>query len=163
LSSARFDDIATGCGLQFAVTQVAASEAMFLHDAETGEREKIDLLPYIERGILQTLTAESETEKLRFIELTLTLDDGEAESVAVAEARKYALATDDKKARNLIHRQGLKIELWSTCSVLRHWQAQCSVSEAELSSVVKRIFKRARYRPKPGHSDFIWWTTLYSK
>jgi predicted nucleic acid-binding protein len=136
---------------------------MFLHDAASGERERIDLQPFIENGMLETLAAESETEKLRYIELTLNLDDGEAESVAIAEARHFALATDDKKARKLILREGLKIELWSTCSLLRHWQSKCSVPEGDLSVVLKMIFARARYRPKSGHPDFIWWTTLSSK
>jgi predicted nucleic acid-binding protein len=163
LSSGRFEDIASGCGLHFAITQAAAREAMFLHDAESGERKRIDLQPFIEKGILETLAAESENEKLRYIELTLNLDDGEAESVAIAEARNFALATDDRKARNLIQREALKIELWSTCSLLQHWQRKCSVPDKDLKNVLANIFKRARYRPKFGHPDFDWWTNLSSK
>ncbi len=89
LSSGRFEDIASGCGLDFAITQAAAREAMFLHDAESGERKRIDLQPFIEKGILETLAAESENEKLRYIELTLNLDDGEAESVAIARSPEF--------------------------------------------------------------------------
>ncbi|MDB6067372.1 MAG: hypothetical protein JWR26_3580 [Pedosphaera sp.] len=160
LASGRFEDIASGCGLHFAIASVVAQESMYLHHTDSSEREIIDLQPLIQKGILETLTAQSENEKLRYIEFALHLDDGEAESVAIAEARQFALATDDKKARNLIQREGLKIELWSTCSLLQHWQAKCSIADEELKSVLTNIFTRARYRPKLGHPDFQWWTDL---
>jgi predicted nucleic acid-binding protein len=163
LASGRFEDIASGCGLRFAVATVVAQEAMYLHNAHSGEREMIEIKPLIEKGILETLAAESEDEKLRYIELALNLDDGEAESVAIAEARSFGLATDDRKARNLIQREKLKIELWSTCSLLQHWQGKCSVSDRELKSILANIFERARYRPKFGHPDFDWWIKLLPK
>jgi predicted nucleic acid-binding protein len=162
LASGRFEEIAGGCGRHFAITQAAAREAVFLRNSEFGGRERIDLQPFIEKGILRTLAAESESEKLRYIELTLSLDDGEAESIAIAEARNFALATDDRKARGLIQREGLKIELWSTCSLLQHWQGRCSVSDRDLKNVLANIFMRARYRPKSGQPDFDWWTKLSS-
>ena len=87
LASGRFEDIINGCGLAFAISQAVAREAMILHNAETNERERIDLQPFIAKGLLEVLAAKSEVEKLRFIELTMSLDDGEAESVAIAEAR----------------------------------------------------------------------------
>jgi predicted nucleic acid-binding protein len=100
---------------------------------------------------------------LRYIELALSLDDGEAESVAIAESRHFALATDDKKARRLIQNEGIKIELWSTCSLLQLWQNKCSVSDADMKIVIGSIFSRARYRPKGGHPDYDWWVGLLSK
>ena len=163
LASGRFEDVASRCDLRFAIASVVAQEAMYLHNADSGESEMIDLNPLIGKGILETLTAESEDEKLRYIELALNLDDGEAESVAIAEARNFALATDDKKARNLIKREGLKIELWSTCALLRHWQSKCSISDSDTNSVLTNIFSRARYRPKSGHPDYDWWMNISPK
>jgi predicted nucleic acid-binding protein len=160
LASERFEDIAQGCDLRFAIASVVAQESMYLHRVGSGEREIINLKPLIAKGLLETLTADSENEKLRYIELALNLDDGEAESVAIAEARNFALATDDRKARNLIQREGLKIVLWSTCSLLRQWQVKCSVPDEGLKPVLTNIFNRARYRPKLGHPDFHWWTEL---
>jgi len=162
LAGGRFEEMAGGCGLRFAITQAVAREAMVLHNVETGEREWIDLQVFIEKGILETLAADNEQEKLRFIELTLSLDDGEAESVAIAEARHFALATDARKARNLIEREGLKIELWSTCSLLQHWQRGCFVPDRDLKTVITNIASRARYRPKMGHPDYDWWMKLVS-
>ncbi|HZM05108.1 MAG TPA: hypothetical protein VFC44_19085 [Candidatus Saccharimonadales bacterium] len=163
LASGRFEDIAGGCDFRFAISSVVAEEALFLRNTESGEREKIDLRQIIERGIMEIVTVESETEKLRYIEIALELDDGEAESIAIAEVRNLALATDDKKARNIIERRGLKIELWSTCKLLRHWQNKCSISDNALRSVLTNISLRAKYHPKFGQPDFEWWTKLCTK
>jgi predicted nucleic acid-binding protein len=163
LASGRFNDIAKGCDFQFAIASVVVQEALFLHNAESGEREEIHLQQFIERGILEILTVETEAEKLRYIEMALDLDDGESESIAIAEARNFALATDDKKARNVIQRRRLKIELWSTCGLLQHWQSKCSIPDNDLSCVLANISIRAKYHPKFGHPDFEWWTKLHSK
>jgi predicted nucleic acid-binding protein len=163
LASGRFEDIANGCGFRFAIASIVAQEALFLRNVDSGEHEQIDLQHFIGRGILDVLTSENELEKLRYIEMTLDLDDGEAESIAIAEVRSLALATDDKKARSIIQRRGLKIELWSTCSLLQRWQSQCLIPDADMGSVLAKIFSRAKYRPKFGHPDFEWWAKLHSE
>ena len=101
-------------------------------------------------------------EQLRFVELTVDLDDGEAASIAIAEARDFGLATDDKKARALIQRRGVRIKLWSTFGLLRHWQAKAGISDGELGRALLNIANRARFRPKPGHPDFKWWSKVVS-
>ncbi len=159
----RFEDIARGCGFRFAIASVIVQEALFLINPDSGERERIDLQQISERGILEFLTLESEAEKLRYIEMALDLEDEEAESLAIAEARGHALATDDKKARNIFQHRGLKIELWSTCGLLRHWQGKCSISDDDLGRVLGNISSRAKYRPKLGHPDFDWWAKHTSK
>lgn len=83
--------------------------------------------------------------------------------MAIAESRHFALATADKKARKLIQNKGIKIELWSTCSLLQLWQTKCSIADADMKNVLEDIFRRARYRPKAGHPDFDWWTNILLK
>ena len=56
LASGRFEEIASGCGLSFAIASVVSRESMYLHNVDSGERETIDLKPLIEKGILETLT-----------------------------------------------------------------------------------------------------------
>jgi predicted nucleic acid-binding protein len=163
LASGRFEDLANGCGFRFAISAGVAQEALFLRNPDSVGREKINLERIVECGILEILTLESEAEKLRYIEIALDLDDGEAESVAIAECRHFALATDDKKARKVIQRRGMKIELWSTCALLQHWQSKCLVSDADMGRALANISSRAKYRPKFGHPDFEWWAKLLSK
>ncbi len=123
----------------------------------------IDLKPLANKGLLETVAAQGDHEKLRYIELASKLDDGEAESIAIAEARNFALATDDRKGRNLIQSEGLKIELWSTCSLLKLWQTKRAISNNDLKGVLATIYQRARYRPKSGHPDHEWWINMGSK
>lgn len=162
LASGRFEDIAQGCGLKFTVVQMVARETLYLRDAATGEHERVDLQPLVDRSLLEVLSIAGHVEQLRYIELATDLDDGEAASMAIAESRRYALATDDKKARALIQRKGLKIELWSTFALLRHWQAKEKIPDSELGMVLINISNRARFRPKPGQPDFAWWSKLCS-
>jgi predicted nucleic acid-binding protein len=163
LASGRFEDMANGCGFRFAISAGVAQEALYLRNPDSGQREKIDLQHFVECEILEIFALESEAEKLRYIEIALDLDDGEAESIAIAEARSFALATDDKKARSVIQRRGLKIELWSTCALLRHWQNKCLISDTDVGRALANIYGRAKYRPKLGHPDFEWWTRLLSE
>ena len=162
-ASGRFQEIATQCGFQFAISSIVSKEALFLRDEDSGERERINLGDFVDRGMLTILTVQSEAEQLRFIELAMSLDDGEAEAIAIAEKRKYALATDDRKARNVILRQGLQVEIWSTCKLIQHWQQKCSISEVEVGIALASISSRAKYRPKPGHADCDWWNKLCPK
>jgi predicted nucleic acid-binding protein len=162
-ASRRFEDIAIGCDFRFAIASGVAREVLYLRNPDSGEKEKIDLHSGVECGFLQILTLESDVEKARFIEMALDLDDGEAESMAIAETRGIALATDDRKARNIIARRGLTIELWSTCELLRRWQQKRAVSDAEIGAALREISRRAKYRPKFGHPDFDWWRNYLSQ
>jgi predicted nucleic acid-binding protein len=99
-----------------------------------------------------------QAEQIRFIELAVDLDDGEAASIAIAETRGFALATDDKKARALIQRKGVTIKLWSTLELLRHWHLKSGISDGELGGALLNIANRAKFRPKPGHPEFKWWS-----
>jgi predicted nucleic acid-binding protein len=158
LASGRFDDIAGGCDLRFAVVSEVAGETLYLRHAASGEHERIDLQVFVARGLLEVFKVNGRAEQLRFIELAVNLDDGEAASIAVAEARDFALATDDKKARAVIQRKGVRIKLWSTFELLRHWQAIAGISDGALGSVLENIADRAKFRPKPGHPEFKWWS-----
>jgi predicted nucleic acid-binding protein len=162
LGSGRFRDIAAGCGLEFAIVSTVSRETLYLHSLDPSVREQIDLQPLVKDGILKILDPENEQEKLRYIELALSLDDGEAESIAIAESRNCALATDDKKARRVIQNEKIKIEIWSTCSLLQLWQKKCSISDADMKNVLQNIVARARYHPKTGHPDYNWWASLFS-
>jgi len=162
LATGRFADIAGGCGLHFAVVSEVAGETLYLRDALPGEHETVDLQAFIARGLLAVFGIEGYAEQVRYIELAVELHDGEAASIAIAEARDFALATDDKKARAVIRRKGVKIKLWSTFELLRHWQAKVGISDAELGGVLMNVADRAKFRPKQGHPEFKWWSKAVS-
>ena len=158
LASGRFNDISSSCGFRFAVVSEVAREVLYVRNVLTGEHERIELQPFVTRGLLEIFTIKGEAEQLRFIELATDLDDGEAASIAIAEARGFALATDDRKARNLLQHKGVKVETWSTFELLRHWQTRAGIPDAQLGSVLLNIANCAKFRPKQGQAEFEWWT-----
>jgi predicted nucleic acid-binding protein len=160
LATGRFKEIAQGIGHELAISKAAASEALFLRDPETGEKEPIELKPYIDARLLDILTVETLEERTSYVAYAAELDDGEAMSIALAECRQLALATDDRKARRLISTQKLAIELWSTVDVLKRWQAERRIAVEEMQAVLNRISQRARYFPKPGQPERIWWDSI---
>jgi predicted nucleic acid-binding protein len=157
LGSGRFADIVREVSRPVAVSASAARETLSLRDAETGEREPIELRGYIASDLIQILDVETERERARYVAYAAELEDGEAMSLALAECRGISLATDDCKARRLINEQGLSIELWSTVDILKAWAKAGKVPAAEVRTTLRQISMRARYRPRETHPDWKWW------
>ncbi len=157
LGSGRFEDIVEKVGRPFAVSASAVREALYLRNADTGEREPIDLQPHFTAGRIQILDVQNEHELARYVAYASELDDGEAMSLALAECRGISLATDDRKARRLIANQALSVELWSTVDVLKVWEEAGSIPVTEMREALKQLTARARYRLKETHPDWAWW------
>ena len=87
LASGRFDDIASGCGLRFAVVSEVAGETLYLRDALSGEHKTVDLQAFIARGLLAVFGIEGYAEQVRYIELAVELHDGEAASIVLLRQR----------------------------------------------------------------------------
>ena len=160
LATGRFEEIAGGIGLKMAVAQRVAAEAIFLLRPDTGEREPIGLQQYIDAGLLSVLSLETDQERSLFVAYAAELDDGEAMSLALAECRHLALATDDRKARRLISEQHLSLELWSTVDILKRWEVERHITKDEMRRALELITARASFRLKPSHPDSGWWNSF---
>lgn len=157
LASGRFEDIARECGYQFVAATAACDEALFIRDAATGEPVLVDLAPYLTAGLLEKIDVETEDERASYVAYATLLDDGEAMSLALAEARHLLLATDDRKARALILRESINVELSSTVGVLQAWEKAAGIEKSEMSQILARLQKCARFTPPAGHPDRVWW------
>ena len=119
----------------------------------------IDLAPCFAAGLLEQVEVETEAERNAYIAYAAQrLDDGEAMSLALVLSRHLALATDDRRARLLIERENVSVELHSTVSVLQGWEARCQVPAAEMRRVLERIRNGARFSPRPTTADYAWWS-----
>jgi hypothetical protein len=135
-------------------------ESIFLRPADplAGAPEPIAVDEIIEENQLGVLVIESQTEEVLFVNYAAQLDDGEAMSLALAESRGFALATDDRKARRLFERSiGTSDRLWSTADLLRDWANLREVSPEKLRSVLHNIMTRANFFPGPNDPNFEWW------
>ncbi len=118
----------------------------------------VDLASYFDAGLLERIDVETEAERTAYIAYaSQRLDDGEAMSLALAESRHLALATDDRRARLLIEREHVPVELHSTVSVLREWGTLCQIPAEEMGQVLERIKNGARFTPRAGTADYAWW------
>jgi predicted nucleic acid-binding protein len=158
LGSGRFSDIARGIERQFAISKAAAKECLFLHDARTGDKEAVDLDAFVRTGELQILNVEGAMEQSLYVAYAVELDDGEAMSLALAQARRIALATDDRKARALVTKHAASIDLWSTPRILQEWQVKQGISPGQMRIVINEITNRCRFFLKPTHPDWNWWS-----
>ena len=157
IASGRFEDIAQTGGYQLMVAAAACAEVLSIRDAVSGETVPVSLEPHFAAGLLERIDVETENERAGYIAYAAQLDDGEAMSLALAEIRHLPLATDDRKARSLVVREGVKVELFSTVAVLQAWEQSAGISLREMRDVLTRIRKSARFYPAAGTPDSIWW------
>ncbi len=135
-------------------------ETLFLREEHDGVWGKVslDLGPDIQSGALSEvdrLNPEEVDMKVRF---AMQVDDGEAESLAVAYHRGWQLATDDRLAISLA--ESLDVPVLSTPGLLKAWATGAGVDATDLAGCVAAIERRARYWPGSGHPQYEWWMSV---
>lgn len=126
-------------------------------DAINQVKEKIELQPFIEAGLLKVVTIDSEIEAATYVNLATKIDDGEAITGAIAIHRNWAIAVDDKKARSSFQGDAPHLQLIYTLELVKHWVETVSPSVQEISQVLERIHKRGAYAPRSSHPLYSWW------
>jgi predicted nucleic acid-binding protein len=91
-----------------------------------------------------------------YVEFAADLDDGEAMALAIARARAWLLATDDRKARRRAVESGVSIV--TTPELMKRWADSSRVPAEEIRSALERIQARARFVPAPDFPEYEWWT-----
>ncbi|HYJ06797.1 MAG TPA: hypothetical protein VEX43_16795 [Chthoniobacterales bacterium] len=160
LATGCFEQLCGALDFEFVIARAAAEEALFLRDASTNENVVLDLTELVEKQLLSIVDVETDEERQRYIAYATELDDGEAMSLALAECRHIALATDDRKAIRLITEQKLPIDIWSTVGLLQEWQKKRSITKNEMRQILVAIRDRARFVPKRPPEDAAWWNSF---
>lgn len=120
----------------------------------------MDLEPWIQRGVLVEEALQGPEDERLFIQFAAALFDGEAEASALAVARGYTLATDDRKARRVVTRRQSAVRLTGTLELLRDWQLTAQALDAEAADALRRIAERASYQPRRTDPLYDWWKQL---
>lgn len=151
----EFSDAA---GVKFTVVLQAEREVGWLDPEGPGDpREELDLQPCFDRGELRRVTL-ADDELARFVALARELDDGEAATLTVAEARALAVATDDRKARRVLTTLSPQLEITGTAALLRSWSV--GRSEIEVRDCLRLIQRRASFLPPRNDPDGDWWRVM---
>ena len=119
------------------------------------ERERIDLALAIDEGLLEILDAETEGEKQELVRFAREIDDGEAQTCALARARNASVASDDRKVLRLLDRE--QIPAMQTAELLHEWAVRSRTGTAVVRDALRRVETLASFRPGAGTPLCDWW------
>lgn len=104
-------------------------------------------------GMIVRRTALTEAERVRFVLFASLVDDGEAQAIALAEARKLPLLSDDVLGLRLAASVG--VSTLTTLDLLVLWARDRG--SKEIRETCLRLRKRARYGVPRDHQHADWY------
>ena len=162
----RAAEIVSELPYAFAVVDVAQREAGEVRrgggSEDADEREAVDWQALIDASAVKVLTVAGEAELGTYVELAASLDDGEAATCAVAMRRGYAVATDDRKARNVLTAKSPQTRLYSTLDLLKQWCERRQLAAPAIQAVLRDLRERGRFLPPRGDPLKEWWDQFFS-
>lgn len=155
LASEYAEQILTTLQVTQIVPPAVAGEAIYLEGTQEGSaREAVNLSRLQAAGLLMVMPLDA-SELDVVVELAATVDDGEAEVIAIALARRMTMATDDRKARRIAEQRAASVV--STPELLYQWQLVGSIPDPHVRQALSSIERRSRYRPGANHPLHDWW------
>jgi predicted nucleic acid-binding protein len=163
LASDEVENILGVGARKFLICDAVAREVMCLRadglDADAFEMIRVDCL--VTAGVLKICSLESPLEESLYVNYAGLVGDGEAMSIAIAEARGYSIATDDRKARRVASEALLDVRrLFFTSDFIRQWADETMIADERLKTALLKIRKRASFFPPKSDPNFHWWMNL---
>ncbi len=164
VASTHVEEIVTSLQAHVAIaTYVQEQEVLSVGGSiqSLGNSKGITELEILERrGLLTYEAPQDEAELVNYVNYAAAFgDDGEAVTCAIAVARRWAIATDDRKPINFLRRTVPHIPVVTTLDIIKYWSEQAQSSAANLSMVLRNISTYGRYNPSRGHHLYAWWLT----
>jgi len=119
-----------------------------------------NLQSFVERGLIHTVSPDSEAEEISFVNFAVELDDGEAVTGAIAMHRHWGVATDDRKAQRVFARTNPGVQLLSTPELLKYWADTHNPPLEVVREALQNIQTHASYKPSATHSLHAWWRSI---
>jgi hypothetical protein len=121
-----------------------------------------DLSGMISSGMLTLCHPENQQELDRFTHYAaLFRSDGEAMCLAIAEQRKWVMATDDRKAIRIAQQAGVTVV--SCPELVKAWDDATGPNQAALNKVLRDIQVLAQFKPYPSLPHYQWWVDELAK
>jgi hypothetical protein len=144
---------------------VYEKEALWIYGGPADDvraiKEKIELQPFVEAGLLTIVEIASGLEAELRVTFEAALDPGESITGAIAVNRNWALVIDEKKARHLFNPEASHIQLIYALDLVKYWVDRHSPPAATISAVLRDIRYRALYEPGPTHPLNPWWVKYW--
>jgi predicted nucleic acid-binding protein len=163
LASGEAEPILTTLKNRWLICTAVKKETIYLR-TEEGDNplRAVSLDPLINSRLLEVCDIESEDEARLYVNYATNLDDGEAMSVALAVARGYTLATDERKARRIFLENGLREHLTCSSQIIREWSEAAAISPGRVKEALLEIMNGARFRPANNDDNRKWWDHICS-
>ena len=117
--------------------------------------ETIDVESLLEAGLIAECSVQSGDETQYYVEFAAVLDDGEAMALAIARARGWILATDDRKARRRAAEADVRVI--TTPELMKRSAERNALSAGEIRTALERIQLHARFVPARDFPEYEWW------
>jgi hypothetical protein len=122
----------------------------------------VDLSGLIASGLLTVCTPQSQQELDRFTHYAAMFrSDGEAMCLALAEVRKWVVATDDRRAIRVAKQAGLTVV--SCPKLVKTWAVATGPDQAALNRVLQDIRVLAQFTPNATMPEYQWWMNELAK
>jgi predicted nucleic acid-binding protein len=147
-------------GLSIYVAEAVLSEAQFVGEFQPDgsiTKVPIDFARLRAAQLVDSVKPDSEAEVADYVEFSMELDDGEAQSLAIAKHRGFTLLTDDRKAMRIASLPEVGVTVLTTPEVLRQWSEIDALNLARTPEVLSRIQALARFSPRKDSPGAEWW------
>jgi predicted nucleic acid-binding protein len=145
-------------GFVWHLPSAVVRETLYLRAADhegNPTAERIDVQELLHAGLIAECSVRSDDEMQHYVEFAADLDDGEAMALAIARARGWILATDDRKARR--RAAETKVQVVTTPELMRCSAERNALSAGEIQTALERIQRHARFVPAPDFPGYEWW------
>src|SRR5262245_2002234 len=161
LASGDVEAILRARGFSWQLPSAVQGEVQYVRQQDPAQPGKIvrvpaDLSGLIGSGVLTVCGPQNKQELDRFTHYaTLFRSDGESMCLALAEARGWVVATDDRRAIRVAQQAGLTV----VCGpqLVKAWADAASPDQATLIRVLQDIQMLAQFKPNPSMQEYQWW------
>jgi hypothetical protein len=167
LASGNAEAILRASGFTWQLPSAVQGEVQFRRQHDPAQPGKtinvpVDLSGMIASGLLTVCSPQSQQELDQFTQYaTIFRSDGEAMCLALAQERKWAVATDDRRAIRVSQQAGLTVV--SCPQLVKAWAVAAGPDQAALNKVLQDIQVLAQFTPNPTMPEYRWWADELAK
>jgi len=146
------------------ITDIVHSEAKTFKKLIGGvvKDEPMELDYFLENDLLFMQDLNDDAAAISFLELTSLhrLDNGEAQSIVIANKNNYAFCTNDRKALSVMSAEYPHLQSLTTLHLLQNWHMEAGISQADLLDSIRKIQVGSPNFPSPKMPLYSWFQTL---
>lgn len=167
LASGRLESILQAAGYAWHMPDAVKDEVRFVRGRDPSRpgsylNVPVDLALIVSSGILIPCQPTDAREQSLFVQYAARFrSDGEAMCLAIAEARGWVVATDDRKAIKLAQAAGLTV--LSCPRLVKSWVEATKPDAAAVVQVLTDVETLAQFRPSPTMPESAWWNKRLSR